>query len=159
MTFTEPAGLAGVTAVMVVLLTTATLVAAAVPNDTAAPTWKFMPPRVTCVPPLTEPALGVTDAKVGGAIYVKPPPGTVRVKVASSKFACACTVPLAPVIWHINRTNAFPVATVYVFCCCTHDAVVTLFGLVAIYDGFALLTSVASITHRASPSPEFVSTR
>src|ERR1700692_1440899 len=81
----------------------------------------------------------------------------VRLRVASSKFACACTV--VPVIWHMKRKKLLPEGTVYVACCCTHDNVVTLFGVAARYVALALLISVTSITHRALPSPLLVSTR
>ena len=43
---------------MVVLLTTTTLVAAALPNVTVAPVAKFVPVIVTAVPPATGPAFG-----------------------------------------------------------------------------------------------------
>jgi hypothetical protein len=54
-TVTAPALPAGVVAVIDVLLTTTTFVAAFVPNDTVAPVAKFVPVIVTAVPPLTGP--------------------------------------------------------------------------------------------------------
>jgi hypothetical protein len=51
--------------VIVVLFTTTTLVAAAVPNVTAAPAAKFVPPIVTDVPPATGPLFGLTLVTVG----------------------------------------------------------------------------------------------
>ena len=66
MTFTLPAVLAGVVAVMVLLLTTTTLPAAALPKVTVAPVTKFEPDRVTAVPPAVPPDVGVIEAKVGG---------------------------------------------------------------------------------------------
>jgi hypothetical protein len=57
-TVTAPADPAGVVAVMVVLFTTATLVAAALPNVTVAPLTKLVPVMVTAVPPATGPAFG-----------------------------------------------------------------------------------------------------
>ena len=66
-TVTAPALPAGVVAVMVVPLTTATLVAAAEPNFTVAPAAKFVPVIVTEVPPEVEPLLGLTLVTVGCA--------------------------------------------------------------------------------------------
>jgi hypothetical protein len=51
---------------MVVLLTTATLVAGAPPNVTVAPAAKFIPVIVTAVPPVVEPVFGDTPLTVGG---------------------------------------------------------------------------------------------
>jgi hypothetical protein len=66
-TVTAPALPAGVVAVIVVPFTTATLVAAALPNVTVAPAAKFVPVIVTPVPPATGPLLGATLLTVGGA--------------------------------------------------------------------------------------------
>jgi hypothetical protein len=52
---------------MVVLLTTAILVAAVPPNVTVAPAAKFVPVMVTAVPPVVDPVLGDTPPTVGGA--------------------------------------------------------------------------------------------
>ena len=65
-TVTAPTLPAGVVAVMVVLLTTAILVAAVPPNVTVAPAAKFVPVIVTAVPPVVEPAFGDTPLTVGG---------------------------------------------------------------------------------------------
>ena len=65
-TFTVPALPAGVVAVMLVLLTTTTFVAAALPNVTVAPETKFVPVMVTAVPPPVEPLFGETVLTVGG---------------------------------------------------------------------------------------------
>jgi hypothetical protein len=59
-TVTAPALPAGVEAVMVVLFTTTTLVAAAAPNVTVAPDAKFAPVIVTAVPPVVAPLFGET---------------------------------------------------------------------------------------------------
>jgi hypothetical protein len=67
-TVIAPALPAGVVAVIVVLLTTTTLVAAVLPNVTAAPVAKFVPVIVTAVPPATGPPLGDTLLTVGGAM-------------------------------------------------------------------------------------------
>jgi hypothetical protein len=71
-TVTAPALPAGVVAMIVVLLLTTTFVAAAPPNVTVAPVAKFVPVRVTAVPPSVDPLLGLTAVTVGGAKYVNP---------------------------------------------------------------------------------------
>jgi len=67
-TVTAPALPAGVVAVIVVLFTTATLVAAVLPNFTVAPAVKFVPVIVTAVPPATGPLFGDTLLTVGDAM-------------------------------------------------------------------------------------------
>jgi hypothetical protein len=57
---------AGVVAVIDVLLTTTTLVAAVAPNFTVAPAAKFVPVIVTAVPPAAGPLFGLTLLTVGG---------------------------------------------------------------------------------------------
>jgi len=57
-TVTAPALPAGVVAVMVVLFTTTTFAAAALPKVTVAPAAKFVPVIVTAVPPATGPLFG-----------------------------------------------------------------------------------------------------
>jgi hypothetical protein len=64
-TVTAPALPAGVVAVIVVLFTTVTLVAAVPPNVTVAPATKFVPVIVTDVPPAVDPLLGATLVTVG----------------------------------------------------------------------------------------------
>jgi hypothetical protein len=64
-TVTAPALPAGVVAVMLVLLTTTTFVAAELPNVTAAPEAKFVPVIVTDVPPDVVPVFGPTLVTVG----------------------------------------------------------------------------------------------
>jgi hypothetical protein len=59
-TVTAPALPAGVVAVIEVLLTTTTFVAAVLPNFTVAPDAKFVPAIVTAVPPAAGPLFGVT---------------------------------------------------------------------------------------------------
>jgi hypothetical protein len=59
-------------AVMVVLFTTTTFVAALLPNVTVAPAAKFVPVIVTAVPPAVGPLLGDTLATVGATTYVYP---------------------------------------------------------------------------------------
>jgi hypothetical protein len=66
-TVTAPALPAGVVAVILVLLTTVTFVAAALPNVTVAPVAKFVPVMVTAVPPAGGPLLGDTLLTVGAA--------------------------------------------------------------------------------------------
>ena len=65
-TVTAPALPAGVVAVMLVLLTTTTFVAAVPPNVTVAPATKFVPVIVTAVPPAVDPLFGLTLLNVGG---------------------------------------------------------------------------------------------
>ena len=67
-TVTAPTVPAGVVAVMLVLLTTITFVAAAAPNVTVAPVTKFVPVIVTAVPPPVDPLFGLTLLTVGWAI-------------------------------------------------------------------------------------------
>jgi len=64
-TVTGPALPAGVVAVIVVLFTTVTLVAAALPKVTVAPETKLVPVIVTEVPPLVDPVFGLTLVTVG----------------------------------------------------------------------------------------------
>jgi hypothetical protein len=64
-TVTAPALPAGVVAVIVVLFTTTTLVAAVLPNVTVAPVTKFVPVIVTAVPPAVDPLFGLTLVTVG----------------------------------------------------------------------------------------------
>jgi hypothetical protein len=59
-TVTAPALAAGVVAVMVVLFTTTTFVAAVLPNVTVAPEAKLVPVIVTAVPPAIGPLFGLT---------------------------------------------------------------------------------------------------
>jgi hypothetical protein len=67
-TVTAPALPAGVVAVMLVLFTTTTLVAAVPPNVTVAPVAKFVPVIVTAVPPAVDPLFGDTLLTVGGTV-------------------------------------------------------------------------------------------
>jgi hypothetical protein len=64
-TVTAPAACAGVVAVIEVLLTTFTLVAADPPRVTVAPARNPVPAIVTEVPPFAEPELGVIEVTVG----------------------------------------------------------------------------------------------
>jgi hypothetical protein len=64
-TVTAPAVPDGVVAVIDVLLTTTTLVAAVLPKVTVAPEAKFVPVMVTAVPPATGPVFGLTLLTVG----------------------------------------------------------------------------------------------
>jgi len=66
-TFTDPADPGGVVAVIEVVLTTVTLVAAAEPNVTVAGETKFVPVIVTAVPPASGPTPGDTLLTVGEA--------------------------------------------------------------------------------------------
>jgi len=67
-TVTAPTLPAGAVAVMVVLFTTTTLVAAVPPNVTVAPAAKLVPVIVTAVPPAVDPLFGDTLLGVGTTI-------------------------------------------------------------------------------------------
>jgi hypothetical protein len=71
-TVTVPALSAGAMAVMVVLFTTTTLVAAVAPNVTVAPVAKFVPVIVTAVATPANPLFGDTPVTVGTPIKVNP---------------------------------------------------------------------------------------
>src|SRR6185436_8032896 len=73
-TLTGPAACAGTVAVIEVLLTTVTFVAALESNFTVAPALKFVPVILTDVPPTVDPVLGETDVNVGGCGCGVPPP-------------------------------------------------------------------------------------
>ena len=75
---TGPAACAGTVAVIEVLLTTVTFVAALVSNFTVAPALKFVPLILTDVPPAVDPELGETDVNVGGCGCGVPPPDAGR---------------------------------------------------------------------------------
>src|SRR5437870_1636318 len=64
-TSTGPGLFDGVTAVIVVKLTTTTPVAGSPPKDTVAGATKFVPLIVTAVPPVVGPVFGVTLVTVG----------------------------------------------------------------------------------------------
>jgi len=64
-TGTVPLACAGVSAVIVVALTTVTVDAGAPPMVTTAPVAKFVPVIVTAVPPRVAPEPGVTRVTVG----------------------------------------------------------------------------------------------
>jgi hypothetical protein len=66
-TVTAPALPAEVVAVIDVLLTTTTLVAAVPPKVTVAPAVKLVPVMVTAVPPVVGPLFGLTLVTVGAA--------------------------------------------------------------------------------------------
>ena len=69
-TLAVPAVPAGVTAVMVVELTTTTLVAAVPPMVTAVAPVRLVPVMVTDVPPAVGPLVGAIEATVGAETYV-----------------------------------------------------------------------------------------
>ena len=67
-TATAPALPVGVIAVIVVLFTTTTFVAAVAPKVTVAPEAKFVPVTVSGVPPAVEPVFGLTLLTLGGTM-------------------------------------------------------------------------------------------
>ena len=89
-TVTGPAVPAGVVAVMLVLLTTVTFVAAVLPKVTVAPEAKLVPVMVTEVPPAVEPLLGLTLVTVGVTTYVNPP---VRLPLCPDCVTVTLTAP------------------------------------------------------------------
>jgi hypothetical protein len=92
-TVTTPALPAGVVAVIDVLLTTTTLVAAAEPNVTVAPEAKFVPVMVTEVPPAATPLFGLTLLTVGLTTYVNP---LARLPLCPLTVTVTVTAPAAP---------------------------------------------------------------
>jgi hypothetical protein len=112
-TLTAPALPAGVVAVMLVLLTTTTFVAAALPNVTVAPVAKFVPVIVTDVPPATGPLFGLTLLTVGVTTYVYP---FARLPLCPLTVTVTVTAPSAPagavaVIVVLFTTATFVAAT------------------------------------------------
>ena len=67
-TATVPAVCAAVVAVMDVLLTTVTFVAAVPPSFTVAPDKNPVPMRLTAVPPLADPVVGEMELTVGAGL-------------------------------------------------------------------------------------------
>jgi hypothetical protein len=67
-TVTAPAAWAGVVAVIDVLLTTFTPVAAVPPKLTVAPARKPVPVMVTAVPPVESPVFGEIEVTVGAGL-------------------------------------------------------------------------------------------
>ena len=67
-TAARPAAWAGVTAVIVVALTTFTLVAELPANITVAPATKLLPLRLTEVPPAVLPDCGLMELNVGAGL-------------------------------------------------------------------------------------------
>jgi hypothetical protein len=124
-TVAAPAVPAGVVAVIVVLFTTTTLVAAVLPNFTPAPATKFVPVIVTAVPPAVDPLLGATLLTVGTgpeaaekvAICMTQGPEPVNVAVALLLPAVVTTLssamsPSGEVM--IREVNPLPAAPVVV---------------------------------------------
>jgi hypothetical protein len=99
-----------VVAVIVVLLTTTTFVADALPKVTVAPEAKFVPVIVTAVPPRLEPLFGLTPVTVGGARYVNPParlPASPFVLVTVTVTAPAASAGVVAVIVVLLTTTTF----------------------------------------------------
>ena len=92
-TVTAPALPAGVVAVIDVLLTTTTFVAAVAPNVTVAPAAKFVPVIVTAVPPATAPLFGLTLLTVGATTYVNP---LARLPLCPLTVTVTVTAPAVP---------------------------------------------------------------
>src|SRR3984893_12294995 len=103
-TFTAPAAWARVVAVMEVLFTTITLLAAVRPTVTVAPDRKPVPVMVTAVPPLTDPELGETAVTVGGGNRPVPLSDTVNAGLAGSEVLMVNTAARAPPADGVNVT-------------------------------------------------------
>jgi len=88
-----PAAPAGVLAVMLPLLTTATLLAFEPPNSTVAPLRKLEPEMVTAVPPAAGPVFGLTPVAMG-------PEDAPQAKMNKPKHT------KHPVEWHISALTA-----------------------------------------------------
>jgi hypothetical protein len=96
-TITAPALPAGVVAVIWVPLTTTTLVAAAGPNVTVAPTVKFVPVIVTAVPPAVVPLFGLTPVTVGAG-PVNAPNATICITHGPAELNAALALLLPAVV-------------------------------------------------------------
>src|ERR1700730_708374 len=103
-TLTTPAAWAGVVAVMEVLFTTITLLAAVRPTVTVAPDRKPVPVMVTVVPPLTGPELGEIAVTVGGGDRPVPLSETVNAGLAGSEVLMVNTAARAPPADGVNVT-------------------------------------------------------
>jgi len=128
-TVTVPAACAGVAAVIDVLLTTTTFVAAVPPNVTVAPAAKFVPVIVTAVPPAADPLFGATLLTVGAgpetaekvAICMTHGPAAVNVAVALLLPAVVTTLSSAMspsgevMIRDVNPLPAAPVSVATMF--------------------------------------------
>jgi hypothetical protein len=103
-TLTVPAGFGGVFAVMVVEFTTETEVAATPPILTVAPETKLLPPKVTAVPPLVVPEVGLIDVNVGAgllwALTAMHEPRAKQNHVNACSSQTAATLPFRSVIHH-----------------------------------------------------------
>src|SRR6185369_9032885 len=75
----------GVVALIEVLLTKVTLVAAVAPKATVAPAWKFAPVMVTTVPPAVVPETGDIELIVGTGA-VPPCPAALNVATCITHF-------------------------------------------------------------------------
>jgi hypothetical protein len=92
-TVTAPAACAGTVAVIDVLFTTTTFVAAVPPKVTLAPAAKFVPVIVTPVPPVVSPLFGETLLTIGDVVYVNP---LTRLAFWLFTVTVTVTVPAAP---------------------------------------------------------------
>jgi len=106
-TFTAPEAWAGVTAVIVVPLTTFMFVAAFPPMVTVAPETKFEPEIVTAVPPPVPPLLGEIDETLGAP--PPPPPldfGKIVVSFLSVPGGKFKKVPGDSTIWSMDSPSS-----------------------------------------------------
>src|SRR6478672_13779540 len=101
-TVTVPTELtAGVTALIEVLLTNVTLLAASDPNCTVAPETKFVPVRVTVVPPVIGPEVGDMDESVGAGLIATTSAGhRTMIRNASEKQRVTLRPIQRPQAWY-----------------------------------------------------------
>lgn len=109
-TVTAPELPAGVVAVTLVLFTTTTFVAAALPNVTTAPAAKFVPVMVTAVPPTVDPLLGLillTVITTGSTVRV-----TVLLTLEYDAVSVTEVAPLTVPAAAVNAADVAPAGTV-----------------------------------------------
>jgi hypothetical protein len=150
-TFTAPAALAGVVAVIEVLLTTVKLVAAVPPKVTDVAPLKLVPVIVTDVPPEAGPELALTLVTVGGDTNVN---AELRVPVPLGVVTCmlevaaecagdiavievALTTVKAEAVVPPNATDVAPVKLVPVIVTVVPPVVGPEFGLMLVTVGTA----------------------
>jgi hypothetical protein len=91
---------------MVVLFTTATFVAAVLPNVTVAPAAKFVPVIVTAVPPAVAPLAGLTFVTVGGGREAPAENVTICIIHGPAPFKVAVAVLLPAVVTILSSAKS-----------------------------------------------------
>src|SRR3984893_6817583 len=103
-TLTAPAAWAAVVAVIEVLFTTVTVLAAVPPTVTVAPDRKPVPVMVTAVPPLPDPELGEISVTVGGGKKPVALSDTVKVGCPGTDVLIVNVADRAPLADGVNVT-------------------------------------------------------